>query len=233
MIYDRSSLGLVYLKQSGIKSPKDLEGRKLGRSASGASVNMLPAFFKVNGVDRSKISEVVIDGALFLPMLMSGQVDAVTEQAINIGRFRKAAKDVGKEALPMRYADYGLTSYGNALIASASTIQDKPDLVKRFTEATLKGIAYAIDHPDETISILRNSNPEIEAAGAMDELQVLKETESTPDVAEHGVGYIAEKKLAASIEIVTTALSLKRRIQLNELYAPGFLPKDPVLIGKK
>jgi len=233
MIYDRSSLGLIYLKQSGITSPKDLEGRKLGRSASGASVNMLPGFFKVNGVDRSKISEVVIDGALFLPMLMSGQVDAVTEQAINAGRFKKAAKDAGKEALVMRYADYGLSSYGNALLASASTVQDKADLVKRFTEATLKGIAYAIDHQDEAISILRISNPEVEAEGAMDELQVLKETESTPDVGQHGIGYIDERKLAATIETVTSALSLKRTLQLNELYAQGFLPKDPVLLAKK
>jgi NitT/TauT family transport system substrate-binding protein len=233
MIYDRSSLGLIYLKQSGITSPKDLEGRKLGRSASGASVNMLPGFFKANNVDRSKITEVVIDGALFLPMLMSGQVEAVTEQAINIGRFKKAAKDTGKEALAMRYADYGLTTYGNALIASASTVQDKPDLVKRFTEATLKGNAYAIDHPDEAISILRTSNPEVEAEGATDELMVLKETETTPDVAKYGVGYIDEKKLAATIETVTSALSLKRPLQVNELYVPGFLPQNPVIIGKK
>ena len=46
MIYDRASLGVIYLAESGIKNPKDLEGRKIGRSASGASVNMFPGFLK-------------------------------------------------------------------------------------------------------------------------------------------------------------------------------------------
>ena len=53
MIYDRASLGLIYLAESGIKKPKDLEGRAIGRSASGASVNMFPGFLKANNIDRS------------------------------------------------------------------------------------------------------------------------------------------------------------------------------------
>jgi NitT/TauT family transport system substrate-binding protein len=32
MIYDRATLGIIYLAESGIKGPKDLEGRKIGLS---------------------------------------------------------------------------------------------------------------------------------------------------------------------------------------------------------
>ena len=55
MIYDRATLGLIYLAESGIKVPKDIEGRAIGRSASGATVNMFPGFLKANGIDRSKL----------------------------------------------------------------------------------------------------------------------------------------------------------------------------------
>ena len=34
MVYDKATLGLIYLKQSGITKPKDLEGRTIARSAS-------------------------------------------------------------------------------------------------------------------------------------------------------------------------------------------------------
>src|SRR5690349_14620389 len=83
MIFDRATLGVIYLTESGIKNPKDLEGRAIGRTASGASVNMFPGFLKANDIDRSKIREVVVDGATFAPLLVSGKVDGVLEQSIN------------------------------------------------------------------------------------------------------------------------------------------------------
>lgn len=228
MIYDRASLGLIYLKSSGIKTPQDLVGRAVGRTASGASVNMFPGFLKANSIDRSKIREVVVDGAVYAPLLLSGQVDAVLEQAINIGRFKKAAAEQGKEAVSMRYADFGLESYGNALITSSSTAKDNPELVRRFTEATLRGIAYALAHPDEAIAILRKSNPEIDASGALDELMVLKETESTDDVRKHGIGYIDQNRMGKTVETVTNALSLKKTVPLESLYTVEFLPKNAI-----
>jgi NitT/TauT family transport system substrate-binding protein len=81
MVYQKSTLGLIYLKQSGITKPKDLEGRTIARSAAGASVTLFPAFLAANGVDRQKIHEVVVDGATFLPLLLSRKVDAVERAA--------------------------------------------------------------------------------------------------------------------------------------------------------
>jgi NitT/TauT family transport system substrate-binding protein len=229
MIYDRASLGLIYLQQSGIKSPKDLEGRAVGRSASGASVNMFPGFLKANSLDRGKIREMVVDGATFLPLLMSGQVDAVLEQSVNIGKFRKAAAEQGKTALAMRYSDFGLEAYGNALITQPASIQSKPDLIRRFVEATLRGMKDALDHPDEAIAILRKSNPEVDAEGAKDELLALRETEATADIREHGLGAISRARMEATRDTITTALGLKRSVPVEELYTSEFLPKDPIV----
>ena len=72
-IYGKAALGMLYLQESGIKGPRDLEGRTLGRSAAGATVIMLPGFLKANGVDRQKLKEVVIDATAFLPMLLSAR----------------------------------------------------------------------------------------------------------------------------------------------------------------
>ena len=231
MIYDRATLGLIYLAESGIKAPKDIEGRAIGRTASGASVNMFPGFLKANNIDRSKIREVVVDGATFAPLLLSGKVDAVLEQSINIGKFRRAAAEQGKHALAMSYADYGLAAYGNAIIVSPDLLRDKPEVVRGFVAATLKGMNYAFAHPDEAIAAVRKGSPEVGADTAMDELVTLKEMETSPALRKSGLGTIDVTRLEKTRDIVTEALSLKRKVSVDDLYAPGFLPKTPVVPG--
>src|SRR5580704_2610884 len=170
MVYDKATLGLIYLKSSGISKPQDLVGKTVARSASGASVNMFPAFLAVNNLERGKIREIVVDAATYLPLLMSGQADAVLEQAMNLGRFAKAAEKQGKEAVSMLYSDYGLTAYGNAIIVRDTRVTENPDVVRRFTDASLRGLAYALEHPEEAVDVLRKNNPEIDRDGALDEL---------------------------------------------------------------
>lgn len=228
MIYDRASLGLIFLKESGIKVPKDLEGRTMARSASGASVNMLPGFLKANGIDRAKIRELVVDGATFLPLLMSRQADMVTEQAINIGKFAREAQKHGREAVAMRFSDFGLEAYGNALMVRTDAIKDSPDLIKRFTAASLRGMAAALENPEEAIKALRKNNPEINAEGAMDELIALKEIQSTDDIKTNGLGYIKKARMEATRNTVTEALALKKTVPVEEIYVDGFLPSPPI-----
>jgi len=229
MTYDKASLGVIYQVQSGIKQPKDLEGRTIGRSASGASVNMFPGFLKANGIDRGKIKEVVVDAATLPPLLASGQVDAVLDQSILLSRYQSVARQQGRTLAVMRYSDYGLTTYGNAIIADPDTLKASPDMARRFVEASLKGIAYAFVHPDEAVAILRKSNPEIDAGFAKEELSALAEIELTPDVRQHGFGYIDEERMAKTEDIIVKALSLKKTVPLDQLYTSDFLPKQAIM----
>ena len=232
MIYQKATLGLIYLEASGIKKPQDLEGRTIGRSASGASVTMFPGFLKANNIERSKIHEVVVDGATYLPLLLSRKVDAVLEQSVQLGHFKKAAAAQGQTALAMRYSDYGLAAYGNAIIANPATLKDKPDMVRRFVAATLKGVAYALAHPDEAVAEIRKSNPEVEAEGAMGELVDMKDVSITPEVEKEGLGIVDAKHMTETRDIVTSALSLKRSVPVDQIFTTAFLPKPPVMPAK-
>lgn len=232
MTYDKASLGVIYQVQSGIKLPKDLEGRKLGRSASGASVNMFPGFLKANAIDRDKISEVVVDAATLAPLLASDRVDAILDQSIYVSRYASVAAQQGKTVGVMRYSDYGLAAYGNAIIASPDTLKAKPDMAKRFVEASIKGMAYTFAHPDEAVAILVKANPEIDPQVAKDELTALAEIELTPNVAKNGFGTIDKERMAKTEDIIVTALSLKRTVAPEDLYTTDFLPKQPILPAK-
>jgi NitT/TauT family transport system substrate-binding protein len=101
--------------------------------------------------------------------------------------------------------------------------------VRRFVAASLKGVAYAFAHPDEAIAIMRQSNPEVNAQGAKDELLAMRDVSVTDEVRTHGLGVITPQRMTATQDVVDRALSLKRRVLITELYTVEFLPKPPVL----
>ena len=50
--------------------------------------------------------------------------------------------------------DYGINFYGDMLYTSQKLIQDDPELVEKFKEASKKGWLYAFKHQEETINII-------------------------------------------------------------------------------
>jgi NitT/TauT family transport system substrate-binding protein len=226
MMFAKSSIAILYNKEAGISKPTDLIGKKLGRSAAGASVNMYPAFLKANKIERSQISEVVVSPSTFLALLLSKQVDAVLDQSSYLGRYRKGATGSGATINAFRFADFGLDLYGDGIIVQNSLIQKNPDLIKRFMAATLKGSAYSFEHPDEAIDILRKTNPEIDHQVGKEELIDTKELAMTDEVTKHGLGYIDADHMKRTQDIVIEGLNLKRAIPLDAIYTLTFLPRS-------
>ncbi len=216
--YGKATLGLLYLKESGIKVPKDLEGKKIGRSATGASGNMFPAFLKANNMDRSKMTEVVVDATSFVPMLLSRQVDAVLEQSMHQGRFQKAADEGGQKVtvMAMLFSDYGLESYGNVILTHNDLIEKEPQLVKAVVQASIKGLAYSLDHPDEAVSIIAKTNPQVTKERAIEEVMAVKNT-WTEAFRKTGLGFMTPERTKSSVENIVTALSLEKPKSIDSL----------------
>ena len=229
MVYGKAPLGIIYLKTANISKPQDIMGKKIARTASGSSVVMFPAFLQANNIDRSKIEESVGDANTLLPMLMSKRVDGVLGQTVNVARYKEAAKQQNAEVETMNYSDYGLDAYGNSIIAGAAIIKDKPDVVSRFVEASLKGIAYAIQHHDEAVAIIKKAHPETDAVALKEELEAVTPIINTKEAQEKGIGTIAAVRMKKTTDIVTKVLNLKKSLTVEDVYDPRFQPKKPIL----
>jgi len=223
-VFGRAALGLLYVEGIGIRTPKDLTGRTVARSATGASVVLLPGFLKANGVDRQTLHEVVVDGASMLPLLLTRKVDAVLEQSIHLPRYRKAAEQQGTHIEAMRYADYGLVTYGNAIIVADATLQERPQLVTRFVAATVRGLADAFERPREAVEILQKHNREVSPDFSLDELISTRELAWSDEARAQGLGFMSATKMTSTRDVVTDALGLKRVVPIDELYTTRFLP---------
>ena len=74
--YDFPPFGVYALKKSGIKGPKDLEGKKLGAPVFDASFRLFPAFAKINGI--TKWEHVNLTPQLREQSLVQGTVDFIS-----------------------------------------------------------------------------------------------------------------------------------------------------------
>ncbi|MCP4397601.1 MAG: ABC transporter substrate-binding protein [bacterium] len=137
---------------SGIKTPKDLEGKQVLTTAN-AGVNLFfPLFLKNAGVDADKVELVnVAESAIvtsylqnMAPALLGGLDDKPAEIVAN----------GGEEPIGFNYADYGVAQPGYAVVAHKDMVKDNPDLVQRFVDATLKAVAHAEKNPDDAIDAL-------------------------------------------------------------------------------
>lgn len=232
VVYGNASLGIMYTVESGIKSPKDLEGRKIALTANSASTTLFPAFLAANNVDPNKITKVSVAGSSFLPLLLSHQVDALVDQKTNLPQFLKPAAAQGLTMRSMTYSDYGLSVYGNVLITTDQMIAQKPKVVAGFVRAAMRGLADAFADPDAAIANLRKTNPEVNAEIAKEQLVEIGEFVLVDDVRKHGYGYINRAKMEKTLHIIDDALKLKRTLAVDDLYTVKFLPNPPVMPKK-
>lgn len=69
--------------------------------------------------------------------------------------------------------DSGINPYGDVIITSEKTLRDRPDLVKRFVEAAVKGFQWSIKNDQAAIGALVRGSPDLKADN---EIQVWKAT---------------------------------------------------------
>lgn len=227
MICDITPQGLGGLKERGIKSPKDLEGRKVGMSAFTATRQMLPIMAKLNGVDYKKIEIVTISEALLVSSILNGDVDmAATWRGSSHAVLENEVKKKGKEIAWLGISDWGIDIYGPIIFTSDKVIKEKPDLIKRFLAATYKGVDFAVKNPDQAVEIAFRLHPEI---GNKDVLKA-QWMETLPEIMterarQKGYGWIAEEKMKKTRDLVLEAYEIaKDSVPLNDLYTNEFLP---------
>src|SRR5262249_34235616 len=145
--YEQAPAAIVFLKSSGIKSPKELEGRKLGAAANDATFKLFPIFAKHAGIDPTKVAVQFIEPKRREDLLAKRDVDAIAGQIFNTILELKAKGVKEEEVGSFLYRDFGLDLYGNSVAASPAFLKAHPEAVKAFIRATMKGFVEAAHDP--------------------------------------------------------------------------------------
>src|SRR6185295_6671873 len=159
MVYNKPPFAIVSRKSRGVAAPKDLEGKKLGAPPAGSTFGEWPLFAKVNDIDISKVSVEQIGIPVRAPMLAAGQIDAALGYSF---RLYVDVKDRGvpvDDIVLLAMADYGLKLYGNTIIINPKFAAEKPEAVRAFLHAFLRGLKDIVRRPAEAVeSVMRGDD---------------------------------------------------------------------------
>jgi len=145
---------------SGIKSPADLIGKKVGvPGLYGANYVGWEAIVYASGLDASKVSLESI-GYTQATAVEQGQVDAAMDYVVNGPVQLRLA---GEQVTVIPVSDY-VDLPSNGIITNDKTIQEHPELVQALVTATLHGLSDTLADPNAAFDISLKVVPE--AAGA-------------------------------------------------------------------
>ncbi len=223
MVYNNTPASVMALKKSGIKTPADLAGKKLGAPVFDAGRRAFPIFAKANNIGN--VAWTAMDPPLRETMLVRGDVDAITgftfTSLLNIEARGVKAEDV----VVLQYPDYGVKLYGNAIIASPKLIKENPAAIKAFLSAFAKGMKDVIADPKAAIETVKARDGIINTELETRRLQLAIDTViNSPDARAEGFGQIKGPRLSLMASQVSDAFNTKNRVNADIIWNGSFLP---------
>jgi NitT/TauT family transport system substrate-binding protein len=220
--YQEFPVGVVSLADKEIIEPADLAGKKIGiPGLYGASYIGFRALLQANGLQESDLTLDSI-GYTTVEALVNGQDDAVV---IYVSNEPVQLEAQGYAINTLRVSDY-TNLIGNGLITNQKVIEEKPELVRAMVKATLQGIRYTQEHPEEAFEICKKY---------VDNLAELspEEQEVQRKVLDASIAlYHVEKNGASDLQTWQNMQSillemglLTQELDLNQVFSNAYLPE--------
>jgi NitT/TauT family transport system substrate-binding protein len=230
MVYNDTPAAVFALKKSGIKSPADLAGKKLGAPVFDAGRRAFAIFAKANQLDAAKANWISMEPPLRETMLAKGDVDAITgfyfTSLLNLNA--RGIKDEDIVVLP--YPNYGVKLYGNAIIASEAFMKQKPEAVKGFLRAFAKAAKDVMANPEEAIKTVKERDGLIDEKLELRRLKLaISGSISTANAKAEGFGQISAPRMSLMASQVSDAYNTKTRVDPNLVWNASFLPSKAEL----
>jgi PAS domain S-box-containing protein len=147
-IFQHSAIIMLAKQESGINSPQDMIGKRV-MLLSGDDAAEYLAMFKSEGVSLDKVR--IIPATYNIDDLIVGKTDVFNAYITN------EPHTLAQKGIPASIISpitYGIDFYGDCLFTSEQEIHTRPDQVKAFRAASLRGWEYAMAHPEEMIDVI-------------------------------------------------------------------------------
>jgi NitT/TauT family transport system substrate-binding protein len=222
-VYANSPQGLYWLKSSGIKSVKDLAGKKIGNPAGDGARTIWPALAKANGMDASSVTWVNIDANSKLAALKAKSIDATTS-FYNIHHIfqRELGDDMGFVA----WKDAGLNTYGNTVIVNGDYLKKNRATVAAFVKVTQKAFAACVATPTPCVQALIDANGALQFDNEMQNWHLVEVLMSDKYSKGTALGILDDARMAADYDLVKTYIGLDAPYDVKAAYTNEFLDRS-------
>ena len=223
MVYNNTPAAVMALKKSGIKSPADLSGKKLGAPVFDAGRRGFPIFQKANNI--SNVTWVSMDPPLRETMLARGDVDAITGFSFTSLLNLEARGVKLEDVVTLPFAQHGVKLYGNVIIASPKLVRENPAAIKAFLTAFARGAKEVMASPDASIQYVKARDGIINEDLEKRRLRMaIDAVVASPDARADGFGQVNPGRLSLMASQVSDAFNTKTRVKADEVWNGSFLP---------
>ena len=150
---------ITFLKESGIRTPADLKGKRVGYSTAPTEVILFEAVAQSAGLSRDDY-ELINIGFNLTPSLLTRKVDAVVGAYWNyeINELALEGKDAGYFAIEKHgVPDY----YELVFIAGDAMLKTKKNAATQFIAAMAEAIRFTRENPETALEIYFRANPDV------------------------------------------------------------------------
>lgn len=143
---------VISLKESGIDSAEDLEGKKIGYAGTVLSEEQIKSMLEHVGLAADSC-EFVDVGFDLLTATTTGQVDATIGNMVN-----HEVPQLEEEGIEINYffpTDFGVPEvYELVFLAGKDAVENNPEKLQKFLRAAKKGFDFTKENPEEALQIL-------------------------------------------------------------------------------
>lgn len=225
--YQKNPFAIMSMAKTPIKTAKDMYGKKIGVQVANTSV--WNAFVKAAGLDASKIKVVSVQ---FDPTpLTQGTVDGwfsfITNEPNEL-------RSQGFDVTTFLLADQGYPLVSETYFTTTQTLSSKPDVVKAFLTAEIKGWKDNLVDPELGASLaatVYGKGLGLTTAEQTLESKSQNQLILTPDTAKNGLFTVTPALIEANLKTLAIggiSLTAEKLFDLSVL--EGIYKDDPALI---
>ena len=227
--FQKSPSAVIFSKDSGIKSPKDLEGKKIASNPKSTIRQEFLAFAKNNGVDINKIKFIPVGSAAAeAQAFLNGDADAF------VGYFHRAETILEDNSVTsfdkLLFDQYGNDIYSQAIFVHEDFLQSNPDLARKFLRATNKGIRYSLANPEEAVNSLVLHNPLLSKESELKKFLKMSEVVENQITREFGIGYQTKERWEETQKLLFNLELIDTKIDIETLFTNDFLSNNNIFI---
>ncbi len=146
-LIQKTSLGVFVPQNSGLKTPKDLEGKEVIYTSTSFEAPFIDAFLAAGGTTRDKLNLVSVDASAKIPTYASGRGDGmITSIPFGVPFLKKRPSDY------ILFGDYGLAIPSYGLLVREDTLSKRRDGLAKLSAAFYKAWTDIVDGGDATVA---------------------------------------------------------------------------------
>jgi NitT/TauT family transport system substrate-binding protein len=224
-INTRWPAGLCFvLENHEVEGLDDIAGFTMGGGSGSTVHNLIPVWLDLNNLPRNHLRMLRMDPAVVDVSLIEGGIDlAECWRGSNRAVIQKYARDAGVSVGWLEYADYGVDMYGSGIVSSDPFIQENPDTVERFIQATYRGYAYAITNPERATEILLNAYSTLDPVVTAQQVTETADLIIDPIAGNPNLGWFREDRMLSTMGFIDRAFDLDGEVQAEDLYTNQFV----------